>query len=182
TTMGVFVALLRAVNLGGATQVAMSELRDRVAMLGFEDVRSLLNSGNLVFLARESDPARVERRLDVEVAPRLRARSEFFVRSAAEWRGVVDANPFAREAEDDPGHLIVTALKRAPAEPSWRSLAAAIRGRERVRGIGREAYIVYPDGTGRSKLTAAVIERQLGTRGTSRNWNTVRKLDALASL
>ncbi len=178
--MSVFVALLRAVNLGGSTQVAMSDLRDRVMALGFEDVRSLLNSGNLVFRARETDPGRVERRLDGEVAPGLGARSEFFVRSAAEWREVVAANPFPREAADDPGHLIATFLKDAPGAAAWQSLTAAITGRERVRGDGRQAYIVYPDGVGRSKLTAVLIERQLGTRGTSRNWNTVRKLDALA--
>jgi uncharacterized protein (DUF1697 family) len=176
-----FVGLLRAINLGGGTQVSMSELRDRLSRAGFEQVRSLLQSGNLVFESPRADAAPVERALNAQVAPELGARTEFFVRAASEWREIVRQNPFPGDASDDPAHLLVTVLKEPPTAVAWRDLAAAIPGRERVQGIGRTAYFVYPDGVGRSKVTAQFIEAHLGTRGTSRNWNTVRKLDALAS-
>ena len=179
--MPAHVALLRAVNLGGATQVSMAEVRDRVASLGFTEVRSILQSGNLVFRSGVTSSAAVEGRLDREVAPVLGARTEFFVRTAAEWRAAVVGNPFPAQAKADPGHLLLMALKTGPNEAGWRSLARAVVGREQVRGVGRWAYLVYPDGVGRSKLTTALIEKHLGTRGTSRNWNTVLKLDALAS-
>jgi uncharacterized protein (DUF1697 family) len=70
-------------------------------------------------------------------------------------------------------------LKDAPKAGAVKALQAAITGREIVRAHGREAYLVYPDGIGPSKLTHALIEKTLGTRGTGRNWNTVLKLDVL---
>ena len=95
------------------------------------------------------------------------------------WEAIVRGNPFRREAEDDPAHLVATVLADAPVAEAWGSLRAAIVGRERLAAGERHAYIVYPDGIGRSKLTAQLIERHLGVRGTSRNWNTVCALQRL---
>ncbi len=72
-------------------------------------------------------------------------------------------------------------FKRAPKPADVEALRAAITGREVVEAVGAHAYLVYPDGIGRSRLTTALIERTLGTRGTGRNWNTVLKLAALAA-
>lgn len=179
--MAVYVALLRAVNLGGPTRIRMSSLSEVVRRRGFEDVRTLLQSGNVVFRGLPQDTGILEQALEKEVSNKLGLSTDFFVRTAAEWRDILERNPFSREAAEDPAHLVVTALKRAPAAPEWSALRASIRGRERVEGSGRQAYIVYPDGIGRSQLTAQLIERKLGTRATSRNWNTARKLDQLAS-
>jgi uncharacterized protein (DUF1697 family) len=177
----VYIALLRAVNLGGATRVSMASLRDRLAQSGLEDVRTILQSGNVVFRSPSGNAAAVERSLNSKLAPSLGARTEFFVRSRSEWSELVAQNPFPREAEIDPGHLLVAVLRDAPPPTAWRDLQAAIPGREQVRGAGRHGYIVYPDGVGRSKVTPTFIETRLGTRSTSRNWNTVRKLEALAA-
>ena len=174
-----FVALLRAVNLGGPTQVSMAELRQMSEKMGFSDIQTLLQSGNLVFTAGRESPASLEDRLESESNKMFGRPLEVFVRSEPEWRGVVEANPFPEEAVRDPGHLLVTVLKAAPSPAAWSALEAAIQGRERIRGVGRHAYIVYPDGVGRSRLTAVVIEKHLGTRGTSRNWNTVSKIHQL---
>jgi uncharacterized protein (DUF1697 family) len=179
--MTAYVALLRAVNLGGATQVSMGKLREVLEQMGLTKVRSILNSGNLVFETRDLSGTTLEQRLEATVAKSLNFHTEFFVRSASEWGAILQGNPFHRESEVDPGHLLVTVLKAAPAPAAWKALDAAIQGPERVSGSVRHAYIVYPEGTGRSRLTATLIERCLGTRGTSRNWNTVGKLQALLS-
>lgn len=179
--MPVYVGLLRAVNLGGSTQVRMDDLRDLLSRMGLEDPRTLLQSGNVVFRSRERNGARLEARLEERAFEELGLRTDFFVRTDEEWGRVVAGNPFPREAVEDPSHLVVTALKKSPSGPNWRALESALPGRERVRGEGRHAYIFYPDGIGRSRLTAARIEEHLGTRGTSRNWNTVIKLAALAA-
>jgi len=100
------------------------------------------------------------------------------VRTADEWDAVVAGNPFPAEAKSDPGHLVVMALKAAPEAAAVAALQAAIAGRETVRAVGRQAYLVYPDGIGESKLTIQKIEKALGTRGTGRNWNTALKLQA----
>jgi uncharacterized protein (DUF1697 family) len=177
--MTVHIALLRAVNVGGATSVAMSALRDLAAQLGLEAPRTLLQSGNVVFRS-DAWPAELERLLEEETARRLGLRTDYFVRSAAEWRAAIDANPFPGAAARDPGHLVVMALKDAPEAEAVAALQAAIKGRETVSAVGRQAYIVYPDGIGRSRLTIRLVEGKLGTRGTGRNWNTVLKLATLA--
>lgn len=174
-----YIALLRAVNLGPHNKVAMADLRSLLQRQGFEEPRSLLQSGNLVFRAPARPTADLERLLEAETGARLGLRTEYFVRTGEEWRAVIAANPFPAEAAHDPAHLLAVCLREAPRPDAVSALEGTITGRERVRVSGREAYIVYPDGIGRSRLTSAVIEKKLGARGTSRNWNTVLKLGEL---
>lgn len=171
-----YIALLRGINVGGNKMIAMADLRALLTKLGFADVRSLLQSGNLVFRADRRTPAQLEALLEAETEKRLGVQADVFVRTASEWAEVVAGNPFAEEAKRDPGHLIVMFLRKAG---DVKAVQDAIVGRETVRGSGRHLYITYPDGQGTSKLTNAVIEKKLGTRGTARNWNTVMKLAAL---
>jgi len=174
------IGLLRAVNLAGHNQVRMADLRELLTRLGMQDVRSLLQSGNLVFRSDVRTTTQVERLLEDAAATRLGLETDFFVRTAKDWRDIVAGNPFPGEAERDPSHLLVMLLKKAPDRGHVTALQKTIAGREVVRAGGRHAYVVYPDGIGRSRLTSARIERELGTRGTGRNWNTVLKLCALA--
>ena len=177
--MTTHVALLRAVNVAAHNQVAMADLRDLLTAMGFRDVRSLLQSGNLVFGGGRLTGPALERRLEAEAARRLGLETDFFVRTADEWRTLVAKNPFREAAERDPGRLHVMFLKDAPGAARAKALQATITGRETVAAAGRQAYVVYPDGSGRSKLTVARLEKGFGTRGTSRNWNTVMKLGAI---
>ena len=177
----IHIALLRGINVGGHKQVAMAELRDLLTRLGFADVRSLLQSGNLVFGASGRTAAQLERLLEAEAEKRLGLQTDFFVRTAKEWNDVVAHNPFPKEARRDPGHLVVMFLKDAPSVTGVKALRQAITGPEAVAAAGKQLYIVYSDGIGRSRLTNALVDKQLGTRGTGRNWNTVLKLAALAT-
>jgi uncharacterized protein (DUF1697 family) len=179
--MPIFIGLLRAVNLGGKNMVSMGDLRGLMSRLGMQDVRTLLQSGNVIFRSDIRSPAKVEKVLEEGVEKRFGLKTEFFVRTAEEMNTIVADNPFPREAKQDPAHLVVGFLKEAPDSAAVTALQKAIVGREVVRAIGRHAYVVYPDGIGRSKLTSAIVEKKLGTRGTGRNWNTVLKLQALAN-
>jgi uncharacterized protein (DUF1697 family) len=172
------IALLRAVNVGGI-KVSMADLKALLVDLGFEDVRTLLNSGNIVFRGKTTG-ADLEKLLETEFAKRAGRPTEFFVRTAEEWNSIVDRNPMTDEARRDPGHLLVVVLKRAPTNRQVDALRGAIVGPEVVEADGRQAYIYYPAGVGQSKLTAKLIEKQLGSPGTGRNWNTVLKLAAMA--
>jgi uncharacterized protein (DUF1697 family) len=171
-----YVALLRAVNVAGRNSVAMADLRAWIADLGFSNPRTLLNSGNVVFDGAKTAIARLETRLETEAKKALKIETPFVVRTADDLDRVVARNPFPKEAAADPGHLIVVFAKADLDASGVRSLEAAIVGRERVRADGRHLYAVYPDGAGRSKLTAALIDKKLGCAGTGRNWNTVLKL------
>jgi uncharacterized protein (DUF1697 family) len=175
----IYIALLRAINVAGHAQVKMSDLRDFLDTLGFAGARTLLQSGNVVFRSAARSSAQLERRLETEAGTHLDLQTDFFVRTAGEWQEIIAHNPFREEAVRDPGHLAVMFLRNAPGKEDVNALQAAIKGREVVRAGGRHAYIVYPDGIGRSRLTNALIEKKLGTRSTGRNWNTVLKLGAL---
>ncbi len=177
--MSTHIALLRGINVGGRNMVAMSDLRTLLADLGFAGVTSLLQSGNLVFRSDRRAGAELERFLEEKTAERLGVAADYVVRSAAELGKIAARNPFPKEAENDPGHLVVVFLKAAPTARSVDALRAAIKGPEVVRRDGKQVYVVYPAGMGRSKLTGTLIERKLGLRGTARNWNTVLKLAAL---
>lgn len=179
--MTTYIALLRGINVGGHKMVAMAELRDLVARLGFNDVRTVLQSGNLVFTCGERSCERLERTLEAEVAKRLAVQTTFFLRRAAEWTAVISGNPFPREAERDPSRLLVTFLRDEPQAKDVKALQAAITGPEIFRVKGRHAYFVFPIGVGTTRLTPALIEKKLGTAGTGRNWNTVLKLGALVT-
>ena len=176
--MTLHVALLRGINVGGHKAVAMADLRDLLALLGFEDVRSLLASGNLLFRSRAHTPAQLERMLVAAAWQQLGLRADFFVRSAQAWHALVAGNPFPREAEADPSHHVVMLFARAPSPQRVRALASAVTGPERVSVRGRHAYAIYPNGIARSHLTSSLIEGTLGVRVTARNWNTVLKLAA----
>jgi uncharacterized protein (DUF1697 family) len=177
--MTTYLALLRAVNLGPHNKIAMADLRDILTELGFQNVRSLLQTGNLLFDAQRQTRSALERTLEATAQQRLDLATDFFVRTTKEWNTAVSRNPFLKEAQDDPGHLVLFALKLAPNPESVAELRNAIPGRETIHAKGNHLYAVYPDGIGRSRLTNVLIEKHLATRATGRNWNSVLKLAAL---
>ena len=176
--MSPHLALLRGVNVGGNKGVPMAALRALAEALSLGNPRTLLQSGNLVFSTDGAEPAEIERRLEAAIAETIGVKTEVCVRSAAAWRRVVEANLFPEAAKADPAHLLLVAFKTPPPPDAPETLAAAYHGPEQVRLAEGHAYIVYPDGLGRSKLTPALLGRHLG-QGTARNWNTVLKLDQM---
>src|SRR2546428_11651782 len=147
-TMATYVALLRAVNVGGRSQVAMSDLRHLLIELGFDDVQSLLQSGNLVFTTDAGTGAKVEAMLEAETQKHLGLKTAFFVRNAREMGTVIASNPFPAEAKRDPSHLLVVFMKDAPKSNAVEALSAAITGPDLVQAKGKHAAIVSPTGTG----------------------------------
>jgi uncharacterized protein (DUF1697 family) len=178
--MTTHIALLRAINVGGRNLVSMAALRAMLTDIGFTDVQTLLQSGNVVFTDGGKSEAEFESLLEIETEKQLGLTIHYMVRSAEQWLRVVESNPFPTEAERDPGHLLVMFLKHEPKPDDIEALRSAIKGPEVVEAIGKQLYVVYPDGMGPSKFTGAIIERKLGCPGTGRNWNTVLKLAALA--
>jgi uncharacterized protein (DUF1697 family) len=176
--MTTYVALLRGVNLGGNKMVAMAELRDMLTSLGFDDAKTLLQSGNAVFRTKTQAPARLEQLLEAETVKRLKLSCDYHVRTAAELRAVLDANPLKAEAQKDPSRFTVSFYKEPLAPAFVKAAQAAIEGPEILRADGRHLYMYWPDGQGRSKA-GAIVGRILKVQGTARNWNTVLKLAAL---
>lgn len=174
--MPTFIALLRGINMGGHKKVAMSDLRGLVEEIGLSDVQTLLQSGNLLFSGPSKPTATLEAQLEAALLKRLGLKTALLIRSAAEWKKLILANPFADEAKRDPSHLALMLLKNKPSTAAVAALKKAIVGREYFEADGRTLYAYFPDGFGNSKFTTALIDRTLSTTATARNWNTVVKI------
>jgi uncharacterized protein (DUF1697 family) len=170
--------LLRGVNVGGNT-LKSDRLRQLVASAGFQNVRTYIQSGNVVF---ETDRAAavIAPRIEATLAKATRLPVAVFVRSSSELRRVVAGNPFANEAALDLSTLHVTFLDAAPSRESVARLTAIDAGHHRFHVAGKQIYLHCPGGYAKSKLVNNALERVLAVRATTRNWNTVRKLAELA--
>ncbi len=180
--MASFVALLKAVNVGGHGTVSMPALTRVCGDLGFEDPRTILASGNVVFRYPSAASGGLEDKLEQALREELDLDTVVFVRSSTEWDDAVARNPFQDLATQDPGRLVLAVLKAEATARRWQDLALHNPGRERIQGARCHGYLYYPDGQGRSKLTTALIERILGTRATNRNWNTVVRISGALGL
>jgi uncharacterized protein (DUF1697 family) len=174
-----YAALLRGINVGGNKKVPMADLRAMTAKLGFDDPKTLLQSGNLVFSAKSQPMAKLEALLEDATKKHIGVECSFLLRSADEWKAIVAANPFRAQAQSDPSHLAVTFCREAPDAVALKALRAEARGEEDFRVVGRELFVWYPDGMGQSKLAIALGRNRLGTICTARNWNTVLKVGVL---
>ena len=173
--MTAYIALLKGINVGGNRRIAMADLKSALGEAGFEDVRTVLASGNVVLEAAPTATSALESRLETVLADALGVTTDFMVRDAAEWAAMIQANPFPDVAERDPGRLLVLVMKTRPDAAKAKVYLESYDGPERVEFVGREVFIHYPDGQGTSRLAIT----RFGN-GTGRNWNTVLKLAAIA--
>jgi uncharacterized protein (DUF1697 family) len=167
-----WAALLRAVNLGSRNKVPMARLREVLEDAGYDEVRTLIQSGNVVFSA--SAPAAEE--IEALVAAEFGVQTVVILRSARQIRALAGKHPFGR----DSSRTHVTFL-RDKARASARKALDEVCGGDEFAIVGRDVVVRYPSGYQSATLTAARIEKALGTAGTARNWRTVEKLAALTS-
>jgi len=173
------VCLLRGVNLGGHNKIGMDSLRAICSSLKLQSPQTYIQSGNVVFGTTEPDLGKLARRIEDCVEKGHGFRSSAMLRTASEMRSVVARNPFASRKNIDPAKLVVSFLAEAPTADEAKRLAEIKAGPEELRVSGRELYIYFPDGQGRSKLPA-ILKRTVKIPATARNWNTVNKLLAMA--
>ena len=168
--MGTYVALLRAVNVGGTGKLSMTDLKSLCVELGFDEVQTYIASGNVVLASQDNAPA-VKAALQRRVAEHTGKHVEVILRSASEMRAVLRANPYS---EADPARTYVFFLDARPA----RDTLANVRRRtdEQISVGKREIYVHYPSGMGQSKMIIPDA-----SAGTARNMNTVAKLVAMST-
>jgi uncharacterized protein (DUF1697 family) len=171
------VALLRGINVGTAKRVAMADLRALFEELGYGDVRTLLNSGNVVFTARVSAKGEPASRIEKAIVRRTGVSARVLTRTATELERVVAKNPLLGVASNPSRHLVAFlhgSLEQARLKP----LLSAEWGDERIASGPGVAYLWCPRGTLESGLGKA-LDRTLGDGVTSRNWATTLKILAL---
>ena len=178
--MAVIISMLRGVNVGGHNKIKMDALRALYASLKLRDAQTYVQSGNVIFRTDERDVSRLTKRIEDGIERKFGFRPNVILRTAAEMRDVIARNPFAKRRGIEPSKLLVSFLASDPGEEAQEKVRQMKCDPEELRIEGRELYIYFPNGIGRSKLPWAGLGKMLKTAGTGRNWNSVRKMLEMA--
>lgn len=172
------IVLLRGINVGGHRRVPMAELRELLTGLGYGDVRTHLQSGNVV-LTSDAAPGELERALEQQILDGMGVDPQVMVRTRDQLADVIARDPFG-DVATDPKRYQVSFLSGEIDPAVVEALADVDVAPERFVISGREIYTWHPDGVGRSELGKVLSDKRLGVSATARNWNTVTKLLELA--
>jgi uncharacterized protein (DUF1697 family) len=178
--MAVIISMLRGVNVGGHNKIKMDALRALYESLKLRDAQTYVQSGNVIFRTDERDMTRLARRIEDGIEKKFGFRPDVILRTTAEMRGVVAKNPFASRRGIEPGKLLVSFLASDPGEEGREKVRQMKCDPEELRIEGREVYIYFPNGMGRSKLPWAGLDKILKTPATGRNSNSVTKMLEMA--
>jgi uncharacterized protein (DUF1697 family) len=172
--------MLRGVNLGGHHKIKMDALRALYESLKFDDPRTYIQSGNVIFRTKEKASAALAKKIQTAIERKFGFRPEVILRTPNEMRRAMAATPFAASRNLEPGKILVTFLAGEPGPEAQATLLNLKSHPEELHLLGRELYIYFPDGAGKSKLPWSSVEKLLKTTGTARNWNSVTKMLEIA--
>jgi uncharacterized protein (DUF1697 family) len=174
-TKETYLALLRGINVGGKNKLPMKDLTEMFATAGCADVRTYIQSGNVLFKAAPALAAQLPAAIAARIAEEFGYQTPVMLRTAAELALVVAANPFLKPGADEDA-LHVLFLSSVPTPDLINTLDPGRSPPDAFVVKGREVYLQLPNGVARSKLTNAYFDSRLKTTSTGRNWRTVTKL------
>jgi uncharacterized protein (DUF1697 family) len=176
----VYVAMLRGVNVGG-NSLKMDWLRQACEGMGWQDVRTYVQSGNIVFSSR-LNASKLAPALKATIDAQTRLPVAVVVRSASEMAKIVAGNPFLKQKGLDLTKLHVTFLSEPPSKPALGKLDVLAGTRDEYRLVKQEIYLHCPINYGQTKLSNTAIEKALSVGATTRNWKTVTTLSEMAAV
>jgi uncharacterized protein (DUF1697 family) len=174
-----YVALLRSVNVAGHGRVSMADLTQTFLTLGYTDVATYIQTGNVLFRSPGRSATALATAIEGQLAESFGHAPAVILRTVPDLARVVETSPFAQQGADPSRHH-VTFLAAPPSKERLAAFTAPPSGRDELTIVGQEVYVHTPDGYAGTKLTGTLLERRLGVLSTTRNWNTVTKLHALA--
>lgn len=178
--MPVLISMLRGVNVGPHNRIKMDELRALYESLKFEDPRTYVQSGNVIFRTKEKSSPQLAKKIQDAIGKKFGCRPEVILRTTEEMRRAIAASPFTKRKEIEPGKLLVTFLAAEPPHEALAAIESLKSHPEEIHLKGREMYIYFPNGIGTSKLPWSQVEKHLKVTGTARNWNSVMKMMEIA--
>jgi uncharacterized protein (DUF1697 family) len=170
------IALLRGINVGGHKIIKMDQLRKAFEELGFENVATYVQSGNVVFKSPKKASEELSGKIEEMLLRRFNMSVPVIVRTAEEVDDVLKNNPFLKEHGTDVTRLHVTFLSHTPQKTALKGLDAIAAGEDRFHCRGQDIYLYCPNGFAGTKLSINAFEKVLAVGATTRNWNTVNKL------
>ena len=176
--MPVIISMLRAVNVVGHNKIKMDELRALYESLKLQNPQTFIQSGNVVFRTDERDLVRLAKRIQNGIDKKFGCCPDVILRSSTELKGVIARNPFAKRRDLHPSKLLVFFLPGTPSPDARENVLRLKPNPEELHLVGREIYVYYPDGQGRSKLSSNVIERAVIRSSGSRLQIPIEELRA----
>jgi uncharacterized protein (DUF1697 family) len=174
--VSIYVSLLRGINVGGQKQLRMETLRGIYEGLDFSNVRSYVQSGNIVFESSLEDKSRLGKQIEAAIAATCSYPVPVFIRQAYDLQQILMGNPFLTARNKDLGKLHVTFLYETPPESAWSKVITPAGNPDEFARAESAMYLFCPNGYGKTKLSNSFFERKLGVLVTTRNWNTVKAL------
>jgi uncharacterized protein (DUF1697 family) len=171
--MAVLVSMLRGVNLGPHNRIKMDALRSLYQSLKLEDPRTYVQSGNVIFRTKEKNSPQLASKIQDAIRKKLGCCPDVILRTTDEMRKAIAANPFPERVKTEPGKVLVTFLSEEPPREAQANLDNLKGFPEELHLKGRELYIYFPNGAGKSKLPWSSVNKLLKVTGTARNWNSV---------
>ena len=178
--MKTFISMLRGINVSGHKRISMAELKRLYESLGFVNVRTYVQSGNVVFDSAKSDQSKLTALIEAQIKRSWGYAVSVFIRDPHDFQRLLGSNPFLKGRNEDPAKLHVTFLQHSPLKSALSSLEAPQAGPDEFVVKNQEIFLFCPEGYGRTKLSNNFFERKLDMPATTRNWNTIRALNQLA--
>ena len=179
--MQTYIALLRGINVSGYNKIKMIELKQLFINMGFSNVITYIQSGNVIFTSNKKDISKIEEQIVENVKKEFGHTIKVLVITKEYLLTIFTSNPFLKNENIDIKTLYVTLLKENYLVEGIKFIEPYLTNNEELKIIGNCAYIQYPARAGNSKLTINIIEKKLQTVATSRNWRTITKLVELSN-
>ena len=179
--MAIHVVMLRGINVGGRKSIRMENLRASFEALRFRNVRTYVQSGNVIFDSTSVSENELMKKIGEKILRDYGFPVGLIVRSAVQMRKVVRENPFLKGQVVDPSKLHVTFLSNLATKKSLEKMERLNGAPDQYRILGHEVYLYCPGGYGRTKLSNNAIEKALSVEATTRNWNTANTLARISS-
>lgn len=171
-----YIALLRGINVSGKNSLKMNDLQAILTSIGCYKCLTYLQSGNAFVETGATDALELETNIEEAIRLTVGLQIVVIVRTAEEWKRLVEQNPLLQQKHINQEKLHVTLLKSQPSDEVLNNATFKNDDGEQYHIIGREVYLYCPNGYGRTKLTNSAFESKLKVSATTRNWNTMSKL------
>lgn len=179
TTMQTYISLLRGINVSGQKKIKMEDLKKLYESLGFKEVITYIQSGNVIFSDEESDREKLVKKIESGIQKKYGFEVTVFVYIPDNFKKVIENQPFPK---DDIKPLMVTFLDQIPNKENLSKLEVIDVNYEQYQLKGKVMYLYFPNGYGRAKMSNNFLENKLKVRATTRNWRTVNKLWDMTNL
>lgn len=178
--MNTYITLVRGINVSGQKMIKMPALVNLYESIGFKNVSTYIQSGNLLFKSSISSPDKIAEKIEKNIKSTFGFEVKVIIRTPEELKMVINKNPFLKRDRIDTIRLYVSFLSNEPDKKLIKDLQINKNESEEFQIIGKEIYLYLPQGFGNAKLQAGVFEKKLNVSATARNWKTVNALYEMA--